>query len=88
MSVKNVELGGHEVTDISGAVIPLTSRAQSRCVLQDSRMDSVPPEVVVPAPLGWLYLNAHVNTKSASRRNGNAHPKAHGNNFRVHLSNS
>jgi hypothetical protein len=43
-------------TYISGSVMPFTSRAHSRCVLQDMRIDSVPPDVVVPAPLGLLYL--------------------------------
>jgi hypothetical protein len=44
--------GSYQNAYISGSVMPFTSRAHSRCVLQDMRIDSVPPEVVVPAPLG------------------------------------
>src|ERR1700730_1499506 len=51
---------------ISGSEIPFTSRAQSRCVLTDMRMDSVPPDVVAPAPVGLLYIRRHMDTISAS----------------------
>ena len=51
---------------ISGSEIPFTARAQSRCVLTDMRMDSVPPDVVAPAPVGLLYIRRHIATISAS----------------------
>ena len=41
-------------TDISGSVIPLVARAQSRCAFIAMMMLSVPPEVIVPAPVGLL----------------------------------
>lgn len=47
-----------ERTYISGSVMPLVSRAHSRWVLTAIMMDSVPPDVVVPAPVGLLYLMA------------------------------
>ena len=44
----------HMSSYISGSVIPLMALAQSRYVLTAMTIDSVPPEVVVPAPLGLL----------------------------------
>lgn len=43
---------------ISGSVMPLVSRAHSRWVFTAIIIDSVPPDVVVPAPVGLLYLMA------------------------------
>lgn len=51
---------------ISGSLMPLTVRAQSRYVFTDMMMDSVPPEVMVPAPSGLLYNRKHMETISAS----------------------
>src|ERR1700691_3477822 len=51
---------------ISGSVMPLTALAQSRYVFTAMTIDSVPPEVVVPAPLGLLYSRRHIATTSAS----------------------
>ena len=53
-------------THISGSVTPLTALAHSRCVFMDMIIDSVPPEVVVPAPSGLLYMRRHIETISAS----------------------
>lgn len=53
-------------THISGSVIPFTAWAQSRYVLTAMMMDSVPPDVVVPAPSGLLYIRRHMETISAS----------------------
>jgi len=36
--------------------MPFLAFAQSLCVLTDIMIDSVPPDVVVPAPVGLLYL--------------------------------
>lgn len=36
--------------------MPFTALAQSRCVLHDMTIDSVPPDVVDPAPFGLLNL--------------------------------
>ena len=54
------------VTYISGSVIPLVALAQSRCVFTDIMIDSVPPEVVAPAPVGLLNILRHMATISAS----------------------
>jgi hypothetical protein len=43
-------------TDISGSLIPLVARAQSRYVLTAMMILSVPPEVIVPAPVGLLNI--------------------------------
>lgn len=43
-------------TDISGSQIPLVARAQSRYVLTAMMILSVPPEVIVPAPVGLLNI--------------------------------
>jgi hypothetical protein len=51
---------------ISGSVIPFTALAQSRYVFTAIMMDSVPPEVIVPAPSGLLYSLRHIETISAS----------------------
>lgn len=53
-------------THISGSVIPLTDLAQSRYVFTAITMDSVPPDVIVPAPSGLLYNLRHIDTISAS----------------------
>jgi hypothetical protein len=48
---KTIDVSGLEQSDIrgrahiSGLMIPLLALAQSRCVLTDMRIDSVPPEV-------------------------------------------
>lgn len=52
------ELARARPTYISGFVMPFVALAQSLCVLTDIIMDSVPPDVVVPAPVGLLYLTA------------------------------
>lgn len=54
------------LTYISGLEIPLTLSAQSRYALQATRIDSVPPEVVEPAPVGLEYMFKHMDTISAS----------------------
>ena len=55
------------MTDISGSVIPLTLRAQSRYVFIDMMILSVPPDVMVPAaPSGARYILRHIETISAS----------------------
>lgn len=53
-------------THISGSLIPFTALAQSRYVLHAMTMLSVPPLVVVPAPVGLLYIRRHIATTSAS----------------------
>lgn len=44
-SLADIFLAKEEAAYISGLVIPLVTRAQSRWVLTDIRIDSVPPEV-------------------------------------------
>jgi len=51
---------------ISGSVIPFVALAQSLYVLMAMMMDSVPPDVIVPAPSGLLYILKHMETISAS----------------------
>lgn len=78
-------------TYISGSVIPLVANAQSRWVLHDMRMDSVPPEVVEPAPSGWLYLykNSIQSKNVPSWGEGwNLHPEAHCHYFCLHFADS
>lgn len=53
-------------TYISGSVMPFVALAQSRCVFTDMMIDSVPPEVVAPAPVGLLNIRRHIATISAS----------------------
>jgi hypothetical protein len=55
-----------DCTYSSGSVMPFVARAQSRCVFTASKMLSVPPEVVVPAPFGLLYMLRTIDTTSAS----------------------
>jgi hypothetical protein len=49
-------------TIISGREIDLTALAQSRYVLQATRIDSVPPDVVVPAPAGLFHMLRTIDT--------------------------
>jgi hypothetical protein len=60
-------LAGIRATYISGSVIPFVTFAQSLCVLTDIIMDSVPPDVVVPAPLGLLYLKGRNKRNEAGK---------------------
>ena len=53
-------------THMSGSVMPLTSLAQSLYVLIAMTIDSVPPDVIVQAPSGLLYILRHMATISAS----------------------
>ena len=46
--------------------MPLVARAQSRYVFTAMTIDSVPPEVVTPAPDGLLYILRTIATISAS----------------------
>ena len=60
---------------MTGFLMPLTSRAQSRYALQANRMDSVPPEVTAPHDSGPpLKRLQQIRTISASifRIPGNA----------------
>jgi hypothetical protein len=51
-----LSMNASESPYISGSVIPLVARAQSRWALTAMMILSVPPEVIVPAPVGLLNI--------------------------------
>ena len=55
-----------EESNISGSVMPFVALAQSRYVFTAMTIDSVPPDVVHPAPVGLLYILRTMATISAS----------------------